>query len=55
MNIYCIINDMGNLRLIYGDYLKAVKLATCGVRLVTCNPDDIRFGRVYWEDLPSAL
>ena len=39
----------------YGDYLKAVKLATCGVRLVTCDPDDIRYGYVLWEDLPSAI
>lgn len=55
MNIYCIINKMGNLQLIYGNYMKAVKLATCGVRLVTCDPNDIIFGYVHWEDLPSAI
>lgn len=55
MNIYCIINHLGNLQLIYGDYLKAARLATCGVRLVTCDPNDIRYGRVIWEDLPYAL
>lgn len=55
MNIYCIINNMGNLQLIYGDYLKAVRLATCGVRLVTCDPDEIRYGHVLWKDIPSAL
>lgn len=55
MNIYCIINHLGNLQLIYGDYLKATRLATNGVRRVTCDPDDVRFGRVSWDDLPNAI
>lgn len=52
MNVYCIINRLGNLQLIYGNWFKAIRLATCGVRLVTCDPDDVRFGRVSWDDLP---
>lgn len=34
MNIYVCINKLGNLQIVYGDYLKAIRVATSEVRLL---------------------